>query len=205
MKPIGLKALAWFALIALTLCGFVTQGQAQTPSAQVSRIDGKQVLFVIYDRFEQTEYRVPRSILEERGAVVTVASSSSRAVTGHQGMRVQPDKTLSDVGAADYDAVVFIGGFGYEKNDPQAQRVAREAVAENKLLAAICIAPITLAKAGVVEGKRVTCTASAYSEVRKAGAARSNASVERDGLLITANGPDASRRFGETIAAALAE
>jgi len=61
-----------------------------------------------------------------------------------------------------------------------------------------------LAKAGVVEGKRVTASTGSY-QLEKAGAIFTGASVERDGLVITANGPDASRQFGEAITAALEE
>ena len=42
-------------------------------------------------------------------------------------------------------------------------------------------------------------------ELEKAGAIFTGASVERDGLIITANSPGGSRRFGEAIAAALGE
>ena len=119
-------------------------------------------------------------------------------------MEVQPDVVLGDVDAADYDAIVFVGGYEYNRDDPEAQRIAQEAAAEGRLLAAICIAPITLAKAGVVEGKRVTASMG-HNELREAGAVISSDDVERDGLIITANGPAASQEFGEAIAAALEE
>ena len=65
--------------------------------------------------------------------------------------------------------------------------------------------PLTLAKAGVVKGKRVTA-AMQWNVLEKAGATVvTNASVVRDGLLITANGPGRARQFGEAIAAALGE
>jgi protease I len=73
------------------------------------------------------------------------------------------------VHAADYDVIVFVGGYQYDADDPEAHRIAQEAVAERKLLAAICIAPITLAKAGVVEGKRVTAS-TGVSQLKAAGA-----------------------------------
>ena len=44
-----------------------------------------------------------------------------------------------------------------------------------------------------------------FSDLREAGAIVSISSVERDGLVITANGPVASQKFGEAIAAALEE
>jgi protease I len=41
--------------------------------------------------------------------------------------------------------------------------------------------------------------------LKEAGAIFTGAPVERDGLIITANGPAAARQFGEAIAAALVE
>jgi len=161
-------------------------------------------LFVIYKQFQESEYGEPRTILEDKGVIVTVASSSLDVVTGHLGTRVEPDIVLSDVHAADYDAIVFVGGYGYDRKDPEACRVAQEAAAEGKVLAAICVAPITLAKAGVLKGKRATASVPA-STLKAEGAIYTGALVERDGLIITANGPMAARRFGEAIAAALEE
>jgi protease I len=92
------------------------------------------------------------------------------------------------VRGGNYDAIVFVGGYEYERDDPEAQRIAQEALAEGRVVAAICVAPITLARAGVVEGKRVTAS-TGVGELKQAGAIFTGASVERDGLIITANGP----------------
>jgi len=183
-------------LVALLLIG--------CSGAQATRPDSKRALFVVYERFEESEYGIPRAILEDRQVVVTVASVRSGAVTGHKGTEVQPDVLLDAVRGGTYDAIVFVGGYEYERDDPEAQRIVQEALAEGKVVAAICVAPITLARAGVVEGKRVTASTGA-GELKQAGAIFTGASVERDGLIITANGPAAARQFGEAIAAALGE
>ena len=119
---------------------------------------------------------------------------------------MQPDVLLSDVRAADYDAIVFVGGYPYDPDVPEMHRVAREAIAEGKLVAGICNGVITLAKAGVLEGKRVTVlTDQPASELEEARAILTDALVEHDGLIITGNGPEASSQFGEAIVAALEE
>jgi protease I len=174
-----------------------------TPTT-MKRLDGNRALFVIYDRFHEDEYGVPRAILEDLGAVVIVASPSSDVVKGLDGNEVQPDIPLGNVRGDDYNAILFVGGKGYEVDDPEAQRIAREAAAAGKVMAAICVAPITLARAGVVEGKRMTVAIFPH-ELEEAGAIYTGAGFERDGLVITANSPGGSRRVGEAIATALRE
>jgi protease I len=176
----------------------------QATSTPMARLDGRQALFVIYERFEDNEYGVPRAILEDLGVVVTVASLTTEVTRGMAGTEVQPDALLADVHGGDYDAVIFVGGMGYQVDDREGQRIAREAVAEGRVVAAICVAPLTLARADLVEGKRVT-TATEPDVMEKAGAIVTFAGVERDGNIITANSPGGARRFGETIAVALAE
>jgi protease I len=165
------------------------------------------VLIIAHEGFRDEEYTEPHAVLEDQGFQVTVASSSLETATGMLGATVQPDILVSDIVVSDYAAIVFVGGPGAAEywDDPTAHRIAQEAVAQGKVLAAICIAPVTLARAGVLQGKQATVFESATGEVEAGGATCTGESVVRDGLIITANGPSAARQFGETIAAALEE
>jgi putative intracellular protease/amidase len=63
-----------------------------------------------------------------------------------------------------------------------------------------------MAKAGVLEDRQVTnLTYHPASLLEAGGATPIDATVKRDGLIITGNGPGASLEFGEAIAAALKE
>ena len=165
--------------------------------------NAKQALLVIYSQFEEHEYTASREIMENNGIVVTVASSSKETLKGHRGMQVKPDILLSDAAASDYDAIVFIGGIAYD-SPPEAEQLVREAAVEGKVLAAICIAPVTLARAGVLEGKRATASISP-TLLESRGAIFTGNPVEQDGLIITAFGPEQSRQFAEAVVAALEE
>lgn len=188
------QLVACLGLIALFVggCGSAQPEQAAAstpiPPTPMARLDGKHVLFVVPDRFSDSEYRIPRSILEELGALVTVASWSPDALLGTSGDTVQPDLQLGDVRVGDYDAIVLVGGEGVRPTEAEVQRVVREAIAEGKVVAAICASQGILVEAGVVESGWVAA-----------------GSVERDGLIIMAAGPLESREFGETIAAVLGE
>ena len=107
----------------------------------------------------------------------------------------------------EFDAVVFVGGFGSSEyfDNPVARKIAKEGLDQDKILAAICLAPRILANSGVLKGKKVTCFSSVRKDIKAKGAMVSGEMVERDGKIITGNGPSASTKFGETIASALSE
>ena len=164
-------------------------------------------MLIIQEHFNKAEYNWPRKLLEKREAGVTVAASTLDTLTAYADeAKVTPDILLSNVNVADYDAIVFVGGFPYDTHDPEAHRIAQEAVIEGKFVAGICNGVIAMANAGILKGKHVT--ALVYhpdSELTSQGAILTRVSVERDGLIISANGPDVSASFGKAIVAALAD
>ena len=105
----------------------------------------------------------------------------------------------------DYDAVVFIGGSGAQQylDDPLAQSIAEESVGQEKITAAICLAPVILANAGILEGKSATCYPTTSNSLTDAGVNYTANPVEKDGDIITADGPASARQFGEEILKAL--
>jgi protease I len=203
MKKLFLLLMIVFVILGSSACGKPTP----TPEAVLS-LQGKSIVMIIAHRdFRDEEYKEPRQIFEARGATVTVASSSLEVAKGALGAQVKPDLLLKDVTVSDYDAIVFIGGPGAQEywDDPIAQNIAQEAVAQDKVLAAICIAPATLAKAGVLQGKKATVFSSEAEVLKACGANYTGASVEHDGLIITADGPKAAAKFAEEIVKALEE
>jgi len=187
-----LRTLVWFlVLVALLVigCGNARTEKTAAPTATpLARLDGKQVLFVVPDKYSDSEYSITRGILEELGTQVTVASWTPEELLGTSGETLQPEQELCGVRAGSYDAIVFIGGEGVKPTEAEVQRLVQEAVAEGRILAAICASQGILRYAGLIE-----------NGVEDPGA------VERDGLIITASGPMAAREFGETIAAVLNE
>jgi protease I len=166
----------------------------------------KKVLMIIApENFRDEEYREPRAILEARGCKVTVASARPGPAKGMLGMTVTPDTTIDKVAAKDYDLVIFIGGYGAETyyNHPTAHAIATETVRAGRPVGAICVAPTILANAGLLKGKNATVWES-QSKALVAGGARYTAGhVERDGLVITADGPTSAGLFGEELARVL--
>ena len=74
--------------------------------------------------------------------------------------------------------------------------------AKGKLTAAICAAPIALAAAGVISGKRVTCYPG--FEAQLGDAVHVDARVVEDGHVVTGAGPGPALEFSLALAARLA-
>lgn len=164
------------------------------------------VLMVIAPQnFRDEEFFQPREELEKAGARVTVASRSKGVCGGMLGGRVTADISLNDAKGADYDAVVFIGGGGSSVyfNNPQALQLVKDAYAAGKVVAAICIAPVILANAGLLKGKKATCFSSEQGSLRAKGADYTGKGLTIDGKIITADGPGSAREFGKAIVRAL--
>jgi protease I len=167
---------------------------------------GKVLMVIAPENFRDEELLHTREELEREGVKTTVACSKTGEARGMFGARVKPDIWLDQVKTDDYDAVVFVGGTGSQTyfNDRRALSIASEAFKKGKKVCAICIAPVILANAGVLKGKRATVWDGEYIEkIESKGATYTGKSVEVDGNVITANGPAAAREFGRTIARAI--
>jgi deglycase len=109
---------------------------------------------------------------------------------------------LDDVEPADVDAVVVVGGGGARLlfDDAALQELLRTAHDQGKVVAAICLAPVVLARAGLLAGRRATVAGTMSGEIEQHGATYTGPRVTVDGTVVTANAPKASRAFGEVIA-----
>ena len=174
----------------------------------MGKLNGKKVLMIIAkDQFRDEEYAEPRKILEGEGASITVASSSLNKSKGMLGMIVKPDILVSDVKVQDYDAVIFVGGMGSSEywDNPTAHKIAKDAYNAGKVVSAICIAPVTLARAGLLKGKRATVFPSEIDKIKAGGAIYGSGEVEKDGKIITGSGPIVASKFGKTVVQAMLE
>ncbi|MGE5557687.1 MAG: DJ-1/PfpI family protein [Bacillota bacterium] len=159
------------------------------------------VLIIAEKTFRDEEYQIPREILLKAGIKVVTASTAAGEAVGKLGMRVKPDILVSQVRIKELDALVFVGGGGAEQyfQDPLAHILARETLKSGKILGAICIAPVILANAGVLKGKRATVFIDGAEALKRAEATYTGKDVEIDGRIITGSGPQAAEKFGEAL------
>lgn len=175
--------------------------------AYAGDIAGDRIVMVIAPaEFKDVEYKTPRKIFENSGAVVDVASITTDEVKGVDGMVVYPDLLITDINVMDYDAIVLVGGPGamaYFDYEPLFA-ILNEMNEEGKVIGAICIAPEILARAGILEGRRATVSKGSIGIIRALGARYWGQSVVRDGNIVTGIGPWASKSFAYSVVKALA-
>jgi len=169
---------------------------------KVNDLKGKKVAMIIASKnFRDEEYLQPKDVLSKAGAEIVTVSSTLDQCTGILGAKVKPDVLISEMKASEYDAVIFVGGHGSSEywDSAVAHKIVKDTVSHKKILAAICIAPSTLANAGVIQGKNATAFPSVSSHMESKGAKYTGKPVEQDGKIITGYGPEAALEFGEAV------
>ena len=168
--------------------------------------DKKILIIIAFDEFQDIEYREVRKVLENDNAEITVASSKAGQARGKLGNIVNIKETIYTISPKDYDTVIFIGGPGAEEyfENHRAYQICHETLNHKKILAAICIAPVILAKAGVLKGKKATVWSgpmdkSAIKILEENGAIYTPESVVVDGKIVTAEGPAVAGKFAESL------
>jgi len=163
------------------------------------------VMIIAQNDFRDEELLQPKEILEKNGIDVKVASRSLGEAGGMLGAKVKPDILVNTINVKDFDALVFVGGIGASQywDDPVAHNLVKNAISANKVVGAICIAPVTLAKAGVLAGKRATVWPSEAGQLKAYKANYTGQDVEKDGNIITASGPAVAKEFGAELVKAL--
>src|SRR5438132_4440424 len=174
------------------------------------KLYGKKVLMVIpHTQFRDEEFFEPKKVLEDEGAAVVVASTTVRMCRGMKGGTAQSDIAIADAKADDYAAVVLCGGSSVPEffwNDKKLQELVAAVAAAGKIVAAICLSTVVLAKAKLLAGLEATVyfLPEAIEELKQAGAKYVKETLLIHNNIILAEGPPDSQRFGQAIRAALA-
>jgi 4-methyl-5(b-hydroxyethyl)-thiazole monophosphate biosynthesis len=161
------------------------------------------VLFA--EGFEEIEAVTIVDVLR-RAEIETVAVGvAGRDVTGSHGITLRADTTLSEAAGGHWDLVVLPGGMPgarHLRDDAGVQALLAAQHAAGRRIAAICAAPIALAPAGVLEGRRAT-SYPGYAE-QLGGARYVEETVVVDGPVITSRGPGTALPFALALVAELA-
>jgi len=170
----------------------------------VTDLNGKKVAILAADMFERVELEEPRKALEDAGAETEIVSIHDGEIQGFDHFdpadKVKVDKTVEEVSADDYDALLIPGGVGNPdqlRGDENAVAFVRDFHEAGKPLAVICHGPWVLVESGVVRGKKITSWPTLETDIRNAGGEWVDEEVVVDGNLVTSRKPDDIPAFNE--------
>ena len=164
----------------------------------------KLLLVIAPDKFRDEELEVPREIFDSLDIAYDIASVQEGECTGMLGAAAEATLTIEEADESTYDAIVIVGGLGsqdYLWDNEALHRLVRAFAEKLKLVAAICLSPVVLAKAGILKERQATVFKSPASvrEIERGGAQLVDVAVVSDMNIITANGPTAAAEFAEAI------
>jgi protease I len=165
----------------------------------------KRLVMVVAPRaFRDEEFRVPYLLLTQVGHQVSVASRDTALAYGMLGTVLKPQMTIKDIDTLSFDGIILVGGTGaaiYWDDITIHQLVKYYARTPHKIVAAICLAPVTLARAGIIAGIKATVfeDKTTVNELKSNGAQYEKTDVVVSGNIVTASGPQASEKFARAI------
>lgn len=156
----------------------------------------KKVLVPLADGFEEIETVTVIDVLRRAGLEVMTAGIREGVLEGSRKVKLTPDTALEQVLEESFDALVLVGGqpgVNNLRSDARVLTLVRRMNQENKLIGAICAAPLIMRDAGITEGLHLTShpgvekdlSNSAYSEER----------VVMDKHRVTSRGPGTAMEF----------
>jgi len=161
------------------------------------------ILYIIApNNFRDEEYLYPKKTLESSGHKVVTASVTSSSCTGMLGAVVKPDILIRNARESKFDALIIAGGSGSTVlwNNPELLNLVKKFNSSGKLVSAICLGSIVLAKSSIMGGKKMTgWPPEAKEAAEKANAHYTGDNVTIDGNVITGMGPKAAEEFASII------
>jgi deglycase len=176
-------------------------------------LSNKKIAFLVANEgVEQVELTEPWKAVEEAGATPELISIEPGKVQAFnhldKGDKFDVDRTVDQVEASEYDALVLPGGVA----NPDILRTNEEAVAfarsffeQGKPVGAICHGPWTLVEADVVRGRALTSWPSLKTDIRNAGGEWVDEEVHTDRGLVSSRKPDDLPAFNAKIVEEFAE
>jgi protein DJ-1 len=162
-------------------------------------------LVVLAEGAEEMEVTITVDVLRRAEIEVVLGGlDGDAAVTCSRKVRIVPDAPL-DAAGGEFDVVILPGGVEGTRRLAESASVGkllREREQGGQLVAAICAAPMALARHGVFAGRRMTSHPS-VTEIVAAHGKASEETVVDDGSLVTSRGPGTAFAFALHLVARL--
>jgi 4-methyl-5(b-hydroxyethyl)-thiazole monophosphate biosynthesis len=137
-------------------------------------------------------------VLRRAGLEVVTASLDRGVVKGARGVSLLADTTFDDAAKGTYDLIALPGGQpGTDrlKADQRLLSMLRKQEAEGRLSAAVCAAPIVLAEAGLLKGKKAVAFPGSLSAMKLPDLTLIEEKVVEDGNVITSKSAGTAMDF----------
>jgi DJ-1 family protein len=158
------------------------------------------VLVPLAEGFEEIEALAIVDVLRRSEIEVVIAGLKPGPVFSVRKVTVLPDTAIETVSCDGFDMIILPGGQpGSDNltNDARIQRLLADFQGAGKLIGAIGAAPIILAAAGLLKGRRATSDPGCSSRLE--GAVYEDRTVVSDGNIMTSQGPGTAIAFALAI------
>lgn len=155
-------------------------------------LQGKTVICLLDDEFEDLELWYPVYRVREEGATVLFAGpEKNRTHIGKYGVPATADLSFDEVDGAKIDGLLVPGGWAPDKLRRYAKvlELVRELDAAGKPIGQICHAGWVLISAKILNGRKVTSTPGIRDDMENAGATWIDEPVVVDGHIVSARRP----------------
>ncbi len=171
------------------------------------RLDGKKIVVLVAEGFEDLEYWVTVMRLREEGAEVISVGMSLDPVYGKNALQAQPDATAEEVDASELDGIVIPGGWAPDKlrRYPEITGLVRAVYQAGRTVGIICHGGLVAISAGIVDGVRATGSLGIKDDLENAGATWVDKPAFREGNLVWGRVVPDIPPFCRELVAALAE
>ena len=150
------------------------------------RLEGRRIVVLLAEGFEDLEFWVTVMRLREEGAEVTIAGTSTEPVRGKNALEATADIQVEQASADDFDAVVVPGGWAPDKlrRSDAVKDLVGKAYHQGKAVGLICHAGLVGISAGIVAGHRATGSLGIKDDLVNAGATWVDEPAFQDGNLV---------------------
>jgi 4-methyl-5(b-hydroxyethyl)-thiazole monophosphate biosynthesis len=159
----------------------------------------KRLCVLLGDGVEEIELITPVDIFRRCGIDVVLASAkNSLQIHCAHNIELSADTTIHEISASNFDGLVLPGGPGSFSlvENVNVLNLVKSFHAVEKLICAICAAPLILQNAGILENRKYCSHPCTYSTLKDSN---QNEKVVVDKNLITAKGPGTAAEFAFAI------
>ncbi|MGL4873537.1 MAG: DJ-1 family glyoxalase III [Clostridium sp.] len=159
----------------------------------------KKIGVLLSDGFEEIEALTVVDVLRRANVECLMIGVEALEINGAHNIKVACDKTLTEE-VKGFDGIVLPGGMPGSKNLRDNDKVidlVKYMNKEEKLVGAICAAPIVLEKAKIIEGRKITSYPNSLEDEKKVKYLEENVVIDKN--ILTSRGPSTALEFSYEI------